>query len=101
MTVRDKCFIYLVRGSYDESDDIRKIFDTREKAEEYHNKMIELRNLWEKYHRDGTVDNYLKGKTSGSSNDVPECKELNKLAGITDDSMNDKFVGEIVEMNIE
>jgi hypothetical protein len=92
-----KCFVYLVRGDYDEADDVRKIFDTREKAETWHKQMLLIEKLHNQYHRDGTVERSGHG-TSG----CPEIQELKKQAGIKDDfSGNDGYVGEILEMNIE
>lgn len=87
-----KVWIYKVDGWYDAGDEVRKVFDTKEKAEKWHKRMIELSDLHSQYHKDGTV----KQDTS----ECPEIIALRKEACCAEIG-NDEYNGEIIEMELE
>ena len=80
-------FVYFVWGDYDEPGEVRKVFDSREKAEKWNKRMKEILNLHNKYHRD------LKIK--GSTMTDPYIFKLRQEAG------GENYIGEIVELKLD
>ena len=85
-------WIYQTKWDYDGGSKITNVFDSKEKAEKWHKRMLEIEELHEKYHRDGTVDKY------DSTYNCPEILALCKEARV---DTYEGYVGHIVEMEIE
>jgi len=85
-----KVYIYKTYGNYNEQGEITKVFDSKDKTERWHKRMVELSNLHNQYHRDGTVT-----RSGGSTSSCPEILALQKEAGCED------YLGDIIEMDVE
>jgi len=85
-----KVWIFQTNYDYDGGLEITKVFDSKEKAEKWKKRMVELTKLHNQYHRDGTVE-----RSGGGTNSCPEIIALQKEAG------NDDYEGNIVEREVE
>jgi len=90
-----KVWVYHVDGGYGTIAEVRKIFDTRDKAEKWHRRMLELTKMHEQYRRFGMFVN-----KDGVDTKLNEINALKIEAGCLDLG-NDMYDGVIMEVNVE